>query len=108
MEVKGLGIDVVVIEPGDFATGFTGARRKSLAGDDAYGGRIARSVARMEKDETNGAPPEAVAKLIARAAEKKHPAPMYACGLIYKAFLLIARLIPERWVSFGIGQMYGK
>lgn len=40
-EVRPFGIEVCVIMPGDIATGFTAARRKSCDGDDVYHGRIA-------------------------------------------------------------------
>ena len=53
-EVRPFGIEVCVIMPGDIATGFTAARRKSCDGDDVYHGRIARSVAVMEHDEQTG------------------------------------------------------
>ena len=49
-EVKPYGIEVCAIMPGDIATGFTAARDKNPAGDEAYGGRISRSVAVMEHD----------------------------------------------------------
>ena len=50
-EVKQMGVSVCAIMPGDIHTGFTAAREKSAVGDDVYAGRIARSVAKMEKDE---------------------------------------------------------
>ena len=42
-EVKSFGVSVCAVMPGDIKTGFTAARQKSSAGDEAYGGRIARS-----------------------------------------------------------------
>ena len=50
-EVKPFGIQVCCVQPGDMRTGFTAAREKNPEGDDVYGGRIARSVAGMERDE---------------------------------------------------------
>ena len=47
-EVKPFNISVCAIMPGDIASGFTDARKKSGAGDDVYAGRIERSVAVME------------------------------------------------------------
>ena len=55
--------------PGDIRTGFTSARKKSHAGDDVYKGRIARSVAKMEKDEENGMAPETAGRFLARVAD---------------------------------------
>ncbi len=67
-EVKPFGISVAVILPGDISTGFTAARKKEFTGDDTYSGRIARSIHRMENDELNGMPPQAVGKKVARIA----------------------------------------
>lgn len=50
-ELRPFGITVCAVMPGDIHTGFTAARRKVSEGDDIYGGRISRSVARMEHDE---------------------------------------------------------
>ena len=47
-EVRPFGIEVCVIMPGDIATGFTAARRKSCDGDDVYNGRIARPLRRRD------------------------------------------------------------
>ena len=46
-EVRPYGIRISAVMPGDTRTGFTDARARSFAGDDAYGGRISRSVAKM-------------------------------------------------------------
>ena len=54
-EVRPYGIRISAVMPGDTRTGFTDARARSFAGDNAYGGRISRSVAKMEKDERGGA-----------------------------------------------------
>ena len=92
--------------PGDIRTGFTAARKKSDAGDDAYGGRIARSVARMERDENHGMDPAAAGRAIARIALKKRVKPLYAIGGEYKLFALLAKLLPCGAVSRILGRMY--
>ena len=53
-ELAPFGIIVGALRLGDVKTGFTAARQKSGSGDDLYAGRIARSVAVMERDEQNG------------------------------------------------------
>ena len=70
------------------------AREKEVRGDDVYAGRIARSVAKMEKDEHRGMPPAIVGKLAARAATKKWVKPLYAVRFDYKAIALLAKLLP--------------
>ena len=62
LEVKKLGIKVVVIEPGDFATSFT-ASRNSVDDPEAHKAypSYARSRQSIEKDETGGLKPEYLA-----------------------------------------------
>lgn len=94
-EVAPYGVQVTCVLPGDIRTGFTAAREKSALGDDQYGGRIARSVARMEKDEQNGMTPEAAARTIVRAATKPGGVkPCYTIGLSYKCLVFLDRLLP--------------
>jgi len=94
-EVAPYGVQVTSVLPGDIRTGFTAAREKSAEGDDAYGGRIARSVQRMEKDEQNGMTPEAAARTILRVATKKgRVKPYYTIGLSYKCLVFLDNLLP--------------
>ena len=94
-EVAPYGVQVTSVLPGDIKTGFTAARKKSALGDDQYGGRIARSVQRMEKDEQTGMAPEAAAKTIVRVATKKGGVkPYYTIGLSYKCLVFLDRLLP--------------
>ena len=106
-EVRPYGVQVCCVLPGDIKTGFTAAREKSDAGDTAYGGRISKSVARMERDEQNGMDPAIAGKFIANVALKKNPAPQYTIGAMYKAFALLYRILPGRLVRFILGKMYG-
>ena len=76
-EVCPFGIEVCVIMPGDIATGFTAARRKSCDGDDAYHGRIARSVAVMEHDEQTGMSAEYAGQFVARRHAKAREAHLH-------------------------------
>ena len=56
-EVRPYGVTATAVQPGDIATGFTAAREKSIVGDEAYQGRISKSVRKMEHDEQNGMDP---------------------------------------------------
>ena len=108
-EVAPYGIQVTSVMPGDIRTGFTAARKKSVAGDDVYGGRISASVAKMEKDEQNGMAPEAAAKAIAKVALKPgRVKPYYTIGLTYKCLVLLDHLLPCRAVRWLLYQLYGK
>ena len=94
-EVAPYGVQVTSVLPGDIRTGFTAARKKSALGDAEYGGRIARSVARMEKDEQTGMAPEAAARTIVRVATKKGAVkPYYTIGFSYQCLVFLDRLLP--------------
>ena len=93
-EVRPFGISVCAVMPGDIASGFTANRKKTLR-EDAYGGRVARSVARMEHDEETGMSPEAAGAFIAKTALKKSSRPLIALGLPYKAAASAAKLLPR-------------
>lgn len=105
-ELRPFGIGVCAVLPGDIRTGFTAARQKQAAGDDVYGGRIARSVARMEKDEQGGMAPAVIGRAIARIARKRHVKPLYTVGFGYKIAVLAARLLPRRLSNKIVGRMY--
>lgn len=95
-EVAPLGIRVVCIEPGNFATGFT-AQRRRVAGWTAaspYAARSEASVAWMEKDEINGLPPARFAAQVRRIVEHNDRrflhlaiAPIERVGLWLRALL---------------------
>jgi len=58
MEGARFGLRAALIEPGDTKTGFTQARRMAIPGGSPYAGNCESAVARMAKDEQNGAAPE--------------------------------------------------
>ncbi len=127
-EVAPFGVRVVLVEPGDFRTGFTAARRMatgankspvgreqdvpvgrgfSLAGA-AYADNQARALAVMEHDETHGATPDAVAQLVHRIITSRSPGVRYAVGPFFeRVTLLLKRLLPSRLLSWGIAKYYG-
>ena len=108
LEVRPFGIRVAAIQPGDIKTGFTAARKCVHEGDDLYGGRIGRSVARMERDEQNGMPPDVVAKCLLRLASKKRLAPVYTVGFAYQLIDLAVRLLPRSLAGSLIALLYAK
>ena len=107
-EVKPFGISVTCVQPGDIATGFTDARRKSAVGDDIYNGRISRSVAGMEKDERNGMSPETAGNYIAKIALRKSVKPIYTLGLGYKCLSVLCKLLPCRFRNWIVGLLYAQ
>ena len=107
-EVRPYGITVCAIQPGDIATGFTAARKKSELGDEEYGGRISRSVAVMEHDEQNGMKPETAGAYIAKIALKKKVKPLYAIGFSYKCVCFLAKILPCGILNRLVGMIYAK
>ena len=107
-EVKPFGIQVCCVQPGDIRTGFTAAREKNQLGDDIYGGRIARSVSGMERDEQTGMAPEQAGACLARVATRKGVRPVNTIGLQYKFFCFLAKVLPARWLNALVGLIYAK
>lgn len=107
-EISPFGISVCAVEPGDICTEFTDARNKSFEGDDVYCGRIARSVAGMEKDERKGMSAETAGKYIAKIALKKKVKPVYAIGFAYKFLCVLCKIFPSSFRNFIIGMLYAR
>ena len=105
-EVRPYGIGVTAVQPGDIATGFTAAREKSAVGDEAYGGRISKSVAKMEHDEQNGMKPEVAGACVAKLALKKKVKPLYTIGFAYKCVCLLCKLLPCGVLNRLVGLLY--
>ena len=105
-EVKQYGISVCAVQPGDIKTGFTAARKKIEAGDEEYGGRISRSVAKMEKDEQSGLDPQKAGDFIAKVAMKKSVKPLYTIDFISGAECILDRILPKGLAYKIVGGMY--
>jgi len=99
LELCSSGIDSTIIEPGDFATGFTAARVFSAqAKTGLHAQALERVVGIYEKDELNGASPQMVANLCARIIAAGKIAPRYSVGRIDQRFgLLLKRWLPASW-----------
>ena len=105
-EVKQYGISVCAVQPGDIKTGFTAARKKIEAGDEEYGGRISRSVAKMEKDEQSGLDPQKAGDFITKVAMKKSVKPLYTIDFISGAECILDRILPKGLAYKIVGSMY--
>ena len=108
LETKAFGIQVVVIEPGDFATAFT-AQRKSVSDPEAY--RVyetyAKSLASIEKDETGGLKPEYLADKVAKIVRKKHPRYNYIISTLEQRLsVTLKKLLPPSWFAKILGSYY--
>ncbi len=99
MEVKSFGIHSVLIEPGDFNTGFTDNRIKTHQSQEntRYQASFNAALGVMEKDETNGAKPDEIAVLVDHIIGHPHPRPRYTVGSAVQKFAVtLKKLIPSR------------
>jgi len=107
-ELQPFGVDCALIMPGDVATPFTAARNKSNLGDDAYNGRISKSVSKMEKDEQKGMSPESLGKFVASLAEKNKIKFFYPYNWTYSFLLLLYRILPRQLGLFIVKKLYAE
>ena len=102
VEVRRFGIDVCVVEPGDFKTGFTSSRRVSEAtmSHPDYADSFKRTLTGVEKDETHGSSPEKLGRVICRLVEKRRPGFRTLTGsLLQTMFARVSRILPGRLVQ---------
>ena len=76
--------------------------------DGEYGGRISRSVAKMEKDERSGAAASVVGAALARAALSKSRRVFYTVGFVYQLVIFLMRLLPSTAANAILGKMYAE
>lgn len=108
IELKPFGIGVATVLPGDTKTGFTANRyQPQVMENDAYKDRIKRSIEKMEHDEQGGMTPMSVVKVIDRLIKRKNMPVHVTVGLSYKFLVLLARVMPKRFVYWVITKMYG-
>ena len=96
-EVRGFGIKVSMVEPGDFATNFTVRRRNSeaTAKSDAYSASFARSLSLIEKEENGGLKPEKLAEKIEKIIECRRPRLRYVVANLEQKFsVLLKKILP--------------
>lgn len=99
-EVRGFGIKVSMVEPGDFATNFTARRRNSeaTAKNAAYGNSFARSLSIIEKEENGGLKPEKLAKTMVRIIECRKPRLRYVVANLEQKFsVFLKKVLPGNW-----------
>lgn len=98
MEVKPFGINVSLIEPGDFKTGFTAGRvmTKQSRHNGAYAVRFKRALDVMEKAEISGPGPYRLARLLERIINHPSPRLRYTAGLLSQRFsVFLKKIMPS-------------
>ena len=108
LEVRQFGINVTVINPGDFSTGFTAQRNKvdnpeALAAYPGY----AQSMQSIEHDENSGLQPDRLARRISRIVRKRHPANRYLIAtLVQKSSVFLKTILPPKWYDSILASYY--
>jgi short-subunit dehydrogenase len=111
LEVKRFGIKVVLVNPGDFCTNNTSARKNYLgsAGEgDPYNIPFNKALAIIEKNEMRGLKPEILAKKMLRIAASRNPRNRYIIAPFDQKFsVLLKRILPGKWFDRIIMSYYG-
>jgi len=106
LEVKPFGIKCSCVLPGDASTGFTAARKRIETKDSPYAEVLERSVGKMEKDETNGMPPERIASAIVKQATARRMKMVVTPGFEYKAINALFAILPKKFALWIVGLLY--
>jgi NAD(P)-dependent dehydrogenase (short-subunit alcohol dehydrogenase family) len=97
-EMKRLGIQVVLVEPGSFATDIWTRNAKLTAGlqdpTSANASRVPAWRSRIEQGAKDRANPQVVANVIARVLETPHPKLRYVVGKDARMALMMRRILP--------------
>ncbi len=108
LETQQQGIKVVVLRPGDFATGFTGSRKKVAdeAALQAYP-LYREAIEKVEHDENGGLKPVVLAQKISRIINMQHPRNGYVVASFeQKLSVWIKRILPAKWFDRILGSYY--
>jgi len=110
MEVRSFGVRVVLVEPGDFCTGFTDHRRVvSMPGETSpYAASQEHVLSIVERDERGGGSPDAVARLVERILSKRSPKVRYTVGPAAQRLAAgLKRVLPSKWFERALLWYYG-
>ena len=110
MEVDQFNIKVVLINPGDFNTNNTNARRKFLtptSPEDPYNKQFMTALAIMERNELAGKKPAFLARKIVRIVDCKNPKQRYIIGALYeKIAVRLKYILPGRFFRWILEKNY--
>ena len=110
MEIRGFGIRAVLIEPGDFCTGFTDSRHlvEKSGLSNVYRDSQEHVLSIVEKDERGGASPDSIARLVARILTKRSPRVRYTVGpAAQKLAAALKKVLPSKWFEWALSKYYG-
>lgn len=97
-ETRPFGIQVVLVEPGDFRTAITSKRRTTRASETnaAYREEFARFKVKQDQDEAQAPDPQAVANLIEAILNNPRPRLRYTVGMIGQRIVVpLKKFLPQ-------------
>ena len=110
IELKPYNIQCSCLLPGDTKTGFTAARKYTLASQlptSVYSTKMKKSVSKMEQDEQNGMSAHIVAKAIVNQITAKKMHSFYVIGLQYQLIYHFFQVLPTAFRLWIVGKIYG-
>ncbi len=110
MELKPFGINVVLVNPGDFSTNFTSKRIISMKSriEESYKSQFEKTLAIIEKDEIGGLNPEVLARKILKIVKSRKPRLRYIVSSFeQKLAVLLFHILPPKLFFNIISSHYG-
>ncbi len=110
LELKPFGIDVVLLEPGDFNTGFNANRywTPSLTEESSYWEKSQAAKSKIDEDENFGRDPHILALKVEKILKTKNPRFRYVVAVpIQKLSVYVKRILPSHWYLWILGKYYG-
>jgi NAD(P)-dependent dehydrogenase (short-subunit alcohol dehydrogenase family) len=108
-ELHPSGVAVVLVQPGDFRTGFTDRRKLVRAAGPAssYQAQFERTLGVYTLDEQSGPDPRDVARVVERALAARRPRLRYTVGMpLQRASVPLKKLLPWRLFAAVLRWMY--
>lgn len=107
-ELMEFPVQVSIIEPGDFRTGFTGSRLKFEDEKDPYYKKCKQAVSIMEQDEQHGANPLMLAQLLYKLSLNTRKLKVrYSIGMLFQRFaMLLKRILPCKLYEYLFSKYY--
>jgi NAD(P)-dependent dehydrogenase (short-subunit alcohol dehydrogenase family) len=97
-EVRGFGIEVVVIEPGGVQSEWSGIatnEAERISGNGVYGGLV-RAFARAQSNVRQAPPPSVISALVIKAVRAARPRTRYVGGLLARPLLFLRGWLSDR------------
>ena len=102
-ELKPLGVDVVLVEPGVIQSDFSERSRASIekyrSTESPYASIYARADAIQAQTDRRAVGPEVIARVMERAITARRPRPRYVAPARTYFALIFFKLLPTRWVD---------